>query len=250
MALSRKFLLGALPLLGLSTAHAHLSYAGRDYGTFTSASLEGKTISNQIVEGNWGWADGTDSDWAYSHYQSYFKFVLSTPATISLRVSALGANFLPAFSIYQGLGTVSPPDQDEEGPTVDYLISLPGEPREGAYQALATWKMGNENDSGPADFSTFTYMAHAADGTPANYGNAQGILGDGVADGFVMGTFALPAGSYTVTIGGANYFDQEDGVFHPFTTTLQVVPEPSCAALLMSGVAGLGLLRRRSKSVN
>ncbi|MDB6173167.1 MAG: hypothetical protein JWL59_2478 [Chthoniobacteraceae bacterium] len=250
MSCFRPLLFVAFSFAGVLTASAHLSYIGRDYGTFTGGSLQGKTISNQNVETTYGWADGTDADFAEQHYQSYFKFTLQKTLTITITVTALDpSKFLPAFSIYSGLGHTSPPDYDETGISQDYLASLPGPPKEGAFDALHTWKMGNDDGTTFADLSTFTYVDNAADGTAANYGPAAGIFGDGLADGTVSRSFTLGPGSYSVAIGGANYFDQDDANFYGFITTATVVPEPSSALLMSGSLLVLTLRRRRAARV-
>jgi hypothetical protein len=70
--------------------------------------------------------------------------------------------------------------------------------------ALGSFSVGN--DAGL--ISELEYIGHAADGTSANYGNADGILGDGNADGTVTGTFALQPGTYSLWVAGANYSGQ------------------------------------------
>lgn len=246
---SRSLLLFLLLCLVAHPGRAHLSYFGRDFGTFTGLTLQTKTITGQTVETNYGWADGADADWASAHYQTYFKFTLQRPATITLSVTSLNvATFLPAYSIYSGVGKTSQPDYDESGITIEYLISLGSPAREGGFDALHTWKMGNDDTQTFADMSTFTYVGHAADGTSANFGPMEGIWGDGNADGVVSRSFTLPAGTYTVAIGGASYFNQVDANFHGFTAMLSVnvaVPEPSTVGLIFAGLPLCGFLRFR-----
>nr|MCU0793259.1 PEP-CTERM sorting domain-containing protein [Opitutaceae bacterium] len=97
------------------------------------------------------------------------------------------------------------------------------------------------------------YIGHIADGTADNYGEAFGTMGDGLADGFVTGSFNnLPAGDYSFFVGGANYAAQltETGTLPTYgaNVTLQAIPEPSAFAAL-AGVAVLGFatLRRRRR---
>jgi hypothetical protein len=81
---------------------------------------------------------------------------------------------------------------------------------------------------------------------------AAGINGAGIADGLVTGNFSLPAGDYSVFVGGANISTEGSppaipGTYANYasTLTLSTVPEPSNCLLI--GLAGLGLafLRRR-----
>lgn len=127
-----------------------------------------------------------------------------------------------------------------------------GSGKEGAFNALAPWKI--YSDLG-AELFMSTYIGHAADGTSANYGNASGINGDGVADGTVSATFtSLPAGDYYLFVGGADYAAQNsEDVLAGGTTyrtyginvNVSAVPEPSTYALLGLGMGAAILLRRR-----
>ena len=74
--------------------------------------------------------------------------------------------------------------------------------------------------------------------------SAPGINGDGFADGFLTATFDLPAGSYTLVVGGADYFSA-DTTNRGFNATLTNVPEPSSAMLIAAGLTAFGLRRRR-----
>lgn len=214
------------------SGRAHISYFGRDFGSFTGLNSETVTIAGQTVEANFGWADGADADWTSVHYQTYFRFTLQKASDVTLAVtSADPAHFLPGYSIYSGLAQTSPPDNDEDAQiTIDYLISLGSPAREGAFNALHTWKVGGDDDATFADMSTLTYATHAVDGTPAEFGSAidrgvaDEIWSDGVADGTVTRTFTLPAGTYTVVVGGASYYQQVDDTYHAFSTTLTVEP--------------------------
>ena len=133
---------------------------------------------------------------------------------------------------------------------------------EGSFRSLTDWSIGNDptyNTAGDpasgvlyaARLANFTYIGHLADGTSANYGNAPGIVGDGIADGSVTARFNdLAAGDYSLFVGGANYGAQltEIGPIYPtyaITATLQTVPEPSTWALLALGNAALGAALRR-----
>jgi len=193
--------------------------------------------------------------------------------------------FLPAFSLFSGLAQRANNDGVQQGSVyrtealahdgaalsiqslVDQFGSgngsgLGGSGKEGSFRSLANWSIGNDptyNTSGDpssgiliaARLATFTYIAHAADGTSANFGNAAGIVGDGTADGFVTATFTgLAAGDYSLFVGGANYDLQttEIGPTYPtygINVTVGLVPEPSTASLILGSATLLGLLRRR-----
>ena len=227
------------------SAFGHLSYSNRNFGTFTGLDFQNVTITGQTVPNNWAWADGTDADFVHSHEIRFFRFTLESTANVTISVLSLDPSaMLPGFSLYAGLAHLSPLDYETQL-TIDYLATLPGPPKEGAFIATDTWKMGNDVSQSVADFSTFTYVGNAADGTSANYGEAPGINGDGLADGFVASTFLLGPGSYTLAIGGANYSTQgldstADGV-----TVGVTVPEPTTTGLMLGGLAILGLSRRR-----
>ncbi len=247
-----------LLLLGAVSASAHLSYSGRNFGTFSGIEPLPVTISGQSAPTNWGWADGADEDFGHTHRLRFYRFTLQNTATVTISVTSMDATtMLPGFSIYSGLAHTSPLDYDTTL-TFQYLATLPGKTKEGAFNALATWKMGNDASQSYSDFSTFSYMGNAADGTPANYGLAAGINGDGLADGFVSGTFVLPAGNYTLAVGGANYAGQgtgaptteganegADGSAVLMDVRVAAVPEPAAIALLASGMLALGGVRRR-----
>lgn len=241
--------LSVLFLAGITNAFGHLTYpVTRDFGIF---GLDPRTITitGQATKA-FGWADGTDEDFARQDDQRYFRFTLDTPMLITVSITALDFNnLLPGFSIYSGLGHAATdsafPDFDGALITQQYLQSLGAPTREGAFDALHTWKIANEPATSFADLATLTYVGHAADGTAANYGSAPGINGDGTADGFVTATFDLPAGAYTLVVGGANYFST-DATSRGFDATVTNVPEPTSALLIATGFAALGLARRRT----
>lgn len=116
--------------------------------------------------------------------------------------------------------------------------------------------MGNDKIENGVDVGGelrfFSYIGHAADGTSANFGTAAGIVGDGVADGFVSGTFRLGPGSYSILFGGADYAVQGPSPFtaFAFTASLNVapVPEPETYAMLLAGLGLVGVaVRRRTR---
>ena len=250
---ARRTMLASALLLGAQFASAHVTYTGRDFGTFAGTGAEAPvTINGQTVSSAFGWADGTDDDFADSHRTRAFRFTLTHTAVVTFRVQGVtvgGSTPLvhPAFSIFQGICHVSPSVADHDGTqiTLDYLNSLPGpSPKDGAFRSLTDWKVGNDpvyNTAGdplsgeaiPATLSSLTYVGHKADGTSDNYGTAPGIDGDGVADGIVTATFTLPAGLYSIHVGGGDYAAIAPSPFPTFgiTTTLTVTADVTAPVL-------------------
>lgn len=226
-------------------AQAHVSYTNRDLGSYGPAGGS-MTISNQTVSGNFGWADGLDADFGDSHRLRAFRFTLTMPTTVNLTAEANpGATptsvggLLPGFSVYAGLAHLPPAqaDYDDSAATLAYLESLPGVPKEGAFRAMADWQM--TNDAGDP-FSVFHY---------------QGSAFDADLNGVASGSFALPAGDYSVFVGGVNYVAQI-GAVAPYPAyglklTLDVapaalpVPEPEAYVLLLAGLGVIALAARR-----
>ena len=209
-------------------ASAHISYSGRNFGTLVVGG-GAVVIGNQTISSSFGWADATDSNWGDSHRGRFFRFKLSSTASVVITVARnSGGNqtvtvgnatvgtansFLPAVSLYSGLaqgtvsvnqtlgnGTVVARTEALSHDTAPLSVSSRGNGTEGSFRALNNWSIGNDPTYVTAGDSTsgiliaerlasFTYIDHAADGTAANYGNAPGIEGDGTADGFLTATF-------------------------------------------------------------
>lgn len=224
-------------------ASAHISYSGRNFGTLEVGG-GAVVIGNQTISSSFGWADATDSDWGDSHRGRFFRFKLSSTASVVITVARnSGGNqtagngtansFLPAVSLYSGLaqgtvsvnqtlgnGTVVARTEALSHDTAPLSVSSRGNGTEGSFRALNNWSIGNDPTYVTAGDSTsgiliaerlasFTYIDHAADGTAANYGDTPGIEGDGTADGFLTATFLdLPPGDYSFFVGGADYAAQ------------------------------------------
>jgi len=238
-------------------ALAHVSYNGRDLGTFTGLSAASNSITNQTTV-NFGWADAADADWGDTHKGKWYKFTLLNAASVTLTASANATatstsigGLLPGFSLYQGLAPAAA--HDTSTASLAYRAGL-GFPTEGSLNARGSFQIGN--DAGV--IGPLTFVGYAVDGTIANYslGYQSGIVGDGNADGSVSKTFALGAGAYSLWIGGADYAGQ----FSPLplstygvTASIGVapVPEPETYAMLLTGLGLMGAFaRRRHTSVS
>jgi hypothetical protein len=154
-----------------SGLQAHISYSGRNFGT-DPVSM---TISNQAASSAFGWADATDADWGDSHRGRFFRFTLTTPASIMISVARAGTatqtgaadTFLPAFSLFSGLAQRANNEGVQQGVTfraealahdgaalsiqslVDQFGSgngsgLGGSGKEGSFRSLDNWSIGND----------------------------------------------------------------------------------------------------------
>jgi hypothetical protein len=253
----------ALLLAGATSlpALAHVTYTGRNFGTFDNTYAT-STLTDQAVPGNYGWIDGTDSDYGDSHKLRAYRFTLTEPSTVTLSfkeatsqvtdfrgnvfTSQLG--LIPGFSLYQGLAHAAPEPSDFDSGALS-LASRPSY-TEGSFRALGDWSIGNDpgNLNGttiPASLSFFKFIGDAYDGT--GYGS------DGTLDRMVSKTFSnLAAGDYSVFVGGADYLAQDltnSNLSTQYgitgTLTAGVVPEPETYAMLLAGLCVIGTIGRR-----
>lgn len=257
----------ALFLAALSSASAHIGYTGRDFGSYSGTDLT-RTITNQSVSGEHGWADATDANLGDTHKTRAFRFSLTTNAWVTLSfqglaytsgVLSLTALALPAFSLYRGVAAAS--THDSSAISSAWRDATYGaNATEGSLNALGDWKIGSDAGTTFADLSSFTYIGNAADGSSANYGTpapsltlANGsivpnaaINGDGNADGVVTGSFFLAAGDYSVFVGGANYASLNTNTSYGIQGTLTAVPEPSTYLLFgLGAMVMIAAYRRR-----
>jgi hypothetical protein len=240
------FLTLAAVLTAGNIANAHLTYSGRDFGSYSGLTNGTFSITNQTCTGNFGWADAADGVLGDTHKGRGYKFHLNNSALVTLTVSAnpnatgtsLGG-LTPAYSIYSGLAHISPypATQTALPASADYDFSaasmvwrasweqanIGGDgttnnlQTDGCWNALGVWKMGGDGAL-PGDFSqlsTFTYVGSAA---------------SSVSGGTVSQSFALAAGDYTIMIGGNDISNKTAGTAaSPFgiSATLSVSPTPS-----------------------
>ncbi|HEY6043923.1 MAG TPA: PEP-CTERM sorting domain-containing protein, partial [Nitrosospira sp.] len=153
----KKMLRYALLLAGATSlpALAHVTYTGRNFGTFDNTSAT-STLTGQAVPGNYGWIDGTDSDYGDSHKVRAYRFTLTEPTTVTLsfkeatsqvtdfqgKIFTSQLGLTPGFSLYQGLAHVAPEPSDHDFG----VLSLANRPAytEGSFRALADWSIGND----------------------------------------------------------------------------------------------------------
>jgi hypothetical protein len=197
------------------TTHAHISYSGRDFGTLDPAGTTTATINGQAVSTRFGWADGADADWGDSHRTRNYRFKLNTASYVTITFTGVsggtqpGTLLFPGFSVYGGLAHIAPAALDHDfGQISQAWLATQFGAHEACFNALGDWKIGSDTGTSFADLSSFTFYGYAVDGTSANYGTNPVIVGDGNADHTVTGTFYLPAGDYSIMVGGAEYNTQ------------------------------------------
>jgi hypothetical protein len=243
--LARGLLAAVACLIGACNAQAHLTYSGRDFGAFSGQTNGTKPITNQTCTGNFGWADAADGILGDSHKGRAFRFHLDNTALVTLTVAANPAattnslgDLTPGFSIYSGLAGMAPfpPSQTTNPPSADHDFGAASvawrvwwvqqnlnpsaedeSPTDGSWNALGNWRIGGDGDL-PGDFSQlsgFTYKGSAASTTSGSS---------------VTGTFALPAGDYTILIGGNDIANKTSGtaaLARGIAATLTVTPAPA-----------------------
>ena len=262
---SRLLATGLVLAASTSIARAHVSYSGRDFGSFNGLSYATTTIANQAVTSNYGWADAADGVLGDSHKGRAFRFHLDNAASVTLAFSANASatatsvgGLLPGFSVYQGLAAISPfaasqtalpssADHDFGDASAAWRTawakenlgaSFDATATDGSWNALGAWKIGGDGDK-PGDFSqlsTFTY---------------KGFGVDFDKDGTATATLKLTGGDYTIFVGG-NDIDNRGSANAALayglrgTLTVNAVPEPSTWALLAAGAALMVVVRRRN----
>ena len=253
-------------LLGLAclatAAQAHLTYSGRNLGSFTGTEAVTATIANQAVTGNFGWADAADANLGDSHKARAFRFSLSSETWVTITASAKAdatassiGGLLPGFSVYSGLAAVSPfmgtqTGADHDGAEASLAwrtawaqanlgVAFDHEDTDGSWNAQGNWRIGGDGDVAGNDAELSSFVL-------------QGFSFDENTDGTTTGTFQLPAGDYTILVGGndiANKTSADAGKAYGLSLTLNItpVPEPSSGTLVALGAGALFLKARRRK---
>lgn len=233
----RSALIAGVAALACASAWSHVSYSGRDFGSFTGLEDATATISNQAIAGNFGWADAADADWGDSHKARWFKFTLANAADVTITTAAKAdatatsvGGLTPAFSLY--LGAAPSAAYDTAAVTQAWRDTL-GFATEGAWNALGDFKIGN--DSGV--LGDLIYQGHST---------------STIAGGQTSATFRLAAGTYSIIVSGNVYDAQNAGApgntgNFGVSTTLSVsaVPEPTSVAMVMAGALAIGVVGRR-----
>ena len=158
-------------VLSMPIASAHVSYLGRNLGTWSSSagnwSVTGNSgslangtvnITAKNISKDYGWAKAANTDYGDSHDGGWFRLTVSG-ATGAFVITAIGGStnsttsagvypfddsgprLLPAFSIYRGLA-------------VSYA-------HEGVLDALGNSTLANDDGAS----GELIYVGHAADGT-------------------------------------------------------------------------------------
>lgn len=235
-------LLAAACLLLANIAEAHLTYGtARDFGTYSGLTNGTKSITNQTCTGNFGWADAADGILGDTHKGRAFRFHLDNSALVTLTVTANPAatgtslgDLTPAFTIYSGLAATAPfsgtqTDSDHDGSIASLIwrayweqVNIGGDGTtnnlgtDGCWNSLGDFKIGGDGD--PAgDFSQLTTLLY------------QGSAASTTSGGSVTGSFALPAGNYTIMIGGNDLSNKTAGTAalgRGISATLTVSPTP------------------------
>lgn len=250
----------------LPAARAHISYSGRDFGSFTGATDQSTTIANQAVTGNFGWADASDGNLGNSHESRAFRFHLDTASQVSISFSANPgatatsiAGLIPGFSLYQGLAAISPfaPTQTALPSSADHDESESSEvwrtawakenlgvaydfaATDGSWNALGSWKIGGDGDL-PGDVNQLSSFVF------------KGFGVDYDRDGSATLTQTLGPGDYSIFVGGNDPANEGSATAgSPFglkgTVSVAAVPEPTTFSLIAMGAAVLAGWRRSGR---
>lgn len=271
-------------LLGMwepAVAHVSFSNAGTFDGTNTL------TYSNTLTQYKaHGWVDGTDADLGDSHQigglsARWYRFTLNQPGLVDLSVIQGTAGLDPAFTLYRGAFNLSAHDDTVTDPRnpVDPNTFLPiqsaidADPSgqylkhsgyrdtanntyEGQFDAFGSWSMAND----ATQHATVEYVlavSGTSDSDPVRSltwgGNGNHDTAVGTGESLLQ--YYLPAGTYSVAIGGERCNDGTAACQSPtysatFSLNVQPVPLPAAFWLMGSALGSLGLIARRRKKTS
>lgn len=271
--LPRAAVLTVVALASLPTA-AHIGYSGtRNLGTLTHGTPV--SVTNQVVTGNYGWADAADSSLSFnqalgsaatvdnlylgdSHKARAFRFHLDSALTVTITASANATatgtsvgGLIPAFSVYAGLAAVSPFSGSQT--SADYDFNPASEAWRTSW-AVANVGAGYDFNATQGNWNAKGDWMTGGDGDPAGVASAlslftfKGFARDTDMNGSVTGTFTLGAGDYSIFLGGddiANKASLDAGKAYGIALNVSAVPEPQAWLMMLAGLTGLGLLARR-----
>jgi len=232
-------------LISYNMAHAHLTYTGRNLGDYSGLTNATSSITNQAVTGNYGWADAADGILGDSHRARAFRFHLDNAALVTVTVTANPsattnsiAGITPAFSLYAGLAAVAPfaPSQTTNPPSADHdgtpaslawrtwwvqqnlnPAATDESPTDGNWNALGDFKIGGDGDLA-GDFSQLSSLIY------------KGSAASTISGGTASGSFVLPAGDYSILIGGNDIANKTSDTAlspHGISLTLSVTATPT-----------------------
>lgn len=269
--------LGVLLLGSLEPALAHVSFDNA--GTFNGTDVLTYSQTRTAYKAH-GWVDGTDADLGDSHQiggtsARWYRFTLNQPGLVDLSVIQNTAGLDPAFTLYRGAFNLSAHDDTVTDPRnpVDPNTFLPiqsaidADPSgqylkhsgyrdtvnntyEGQFDAFGNWSMAND----ATHHATVEYVL-AVSGT-SDSDPSRGLTWGGngnhdtaVGTGESLLQYYLPAGTYSVAIGGERCNDgtaacQSPGYSATFSLNVQPVPLPAAFWFMGSALGSLGLLRR------
>lgn len=258
-------------LLGSSalapTTQAHLTYTGRDFGSFTGLAEASVSIANQTVTSNYGWADAADGILGDSHKARAFRFHLDNPASVTISFEANPkatatsvGGLLPGISLYQGLAAIAPfaASQTDLAPGADHDfcaasvawrttwaqenlgVGYDATATDGSWDALGSWKIGGDGDKA-GDYSQLSSFVFKGFGVDYDLNGSASL------------TRTLAAGDYTILVGGNDIANKGTAAASSAfglkgTVSVNAVPEPGPWTLGAVGAIALAIQgQRRSR---
>lgn len=275
------FGISALLFCNLEPALAHVSFDNA--GTFNGTDVLTYTNTRSAYKAH-GWVDGTDADLGDSHQigglsARWYRFTLNQPGLVDLSVIQNTAGLDPAFTLYRGAfptsahdDTVidplnptdssfnpiqSPIDADPSGLYLKHsgYRDTVNQTYEGQFDAFGSWSMAND-----AGLHATVHYVIAVSGT-SDSDPSRGLTWGGngnhdtaVGTGESLLQYYLPAGTYSVAVGGERCNDGTaactGGSYSAtFSLTIRPVPLPAAFWLMGSALGSLGLVARRRKRV-